>query len=74
MKGNVKNGKSALVHHATGEVDPNGVKGRTGSRKGNRLAARLAAHAEFPCAADGTEFNKSKPTSRKPGSLNPRKH
>lgn len=45
-----------------------------GSRRLNRLADRLAAHQEYPVAADGKQYNGSKPKARKPGSMNPRKH
>jgi hypothetical protein len=50
------------------------VRNRCGSRKGNRLAARLASHEEWPVSADGKEYNRSKPVARKPGSRNQRKH
>ena len=77
MKGNVKNriGTSGMMRrHQTGEVHPNGVKGRTGSRKGHRLAARQASHAEFPVAADGSQYANYKPKAKQPGSRNPAKH
>jgi len=74
MKGNVKNKVSPAHHHQTGRVHPQGIRGRTGSRRGNRLATRLAAHAEFPVAADGSQYSSSKPKAIRPGSLNPAKH
>jgi len=74
MKGNVKNKVSPATHHETGKVHPQGIRGRTGSRKGNRLDARQAAHAELPCAADGSQYTNQKPKSIQPGSLNPAKH
>lgn len=50
------------------------VRQRCNSRQGNRLAARQAAHTEYPVAADGSEYNKAKPKAKRPGSMNPRKH
>ena len=50
------------------------VRERCKSRQANRLAARLAAHQEFPVAADGSQYTSAKPKAKRPGSLNPRKH
>ena len=50
------------------------VRTRCQSRKANRLEARLAAHDEFPVAADGSHYTNQKPKARRPGSRNPRKH
>jgi hypothetical protein len=60
MKGNTKGGQS--------------VRQRCQSRRLNRLAARQAAHADFPVEAGGKQWGHGKARAKQPGSLNPRKH
>lgn len=75
MKGNTKSRPSVRQRTGGRLIDPT-VPGHymNGSRRLNRPADRLAAHQEYPVAADGKQYNGSKPKARKPGSMNPRKH